>query len=354
MIKENEFLKNLKVSKDRPAVDNIKRNDAAVFKLDKNESPAQPPRAVIESIKDFLNNKNSVNWYGESSAGELRKEIAKYCGVKSGQIIVTNGSDQAAELVSNTFLREKGEAVIPVPTFDTFRIWPAMRGSRIIEVPYGLDSGPNADKIIQAISKRTKLIYLVNPYIFTLEKNDIKKIAKAAPNAAIFVDEAYFEFYGRSSVGLIKNYRNIIVTRTFSKGFMLAGLRIGYIVADKKIAASIEKVRARYSANAIGQAAAIAALKRRKYAADYAAAIRKSREYVKKRLEKIGFRVFTTDTCFVLIKHNRVSQKKVVELLEKRKVFVRALDNPAGYIRMNLGYSNLMKKVAAIFEELFI
>ncbi|MEK7547232.1 MAG: histidinol-phosphate transaminase [Patescibacteria group bacterium] len=353
MIKENEFLKNLKVHKERPAVDNIKRNDAGVFKLDRSESPVKPPRAVIESISGFLKNKNSVNWYGESSARELREAIAKYCGVKSSQVLATNGSDQAAELISNTFLREKDEVVIPVPTFDTFKIWPTMRGSRIIKVPYGLDSGPDAGKIIPAISKKTKLIYLVNPYIFTLKESDIKKIAKAAPDAVIFVDEAYFEFYGKSSIGLIKNYRNIIVTRTFSKGFMLAGLRIGYIVADAKVIGSIEKVRARYSVNAVGQAAAIAALKHRKYVADYAAEVRRSAKYIKEQLEKIGFKVFITNTCFVFIKHNRLNPGKIVGLLEKRKVFTRALDNPAGYLRMNLGALSSIKKVAAIFKELF-
>ena len=134
---------------------------------------------------------------------------------------------------------------------------------------------------------------------------------------------------------------------------MLAGLRIGYIVADAKVIGSIEKVRARYSVNAVGQAAAIAALKHRKYVADYAAEVRRSAKYIKEQLEKIGFKVFITNTCFVFIKHNRLNPGKIVGLLEKRKVFTRALDNPAGYLRMNLGALSSIKKVAAIFKELF-
>ena len=273
MIQPNKYLAN--IASPPPRAHSIKflsgaRSKPGVFKLDSNEAVIPPSPQVLKAIAAFLKEKNNLNWYPDPKADELRTEIARYVHTKPEQILPTNGSEQALEFLTDAYVSEGDEVVVPTPTFSPFNAWPQSRGATIVEVPYDIHSGPTASTIQKKITNKTKMIYLINPYITAYPEIDIEYIVRKNKHALVVVDEAYHEYYGKTSIGLLRRHDNIVITRTFSKTFMLAGLRLGFLVAQKKIIENVAKIIGLYNINVLTHVAGIAALRDAAYARSYA------------------------------------------------------------------------------------
>ncbi len=196
--------------------------------------------------------------------GDLPDRIADYAGVRPGQVMITNGTDQAIDVIVRTFADVGDTVIISEPTFPVFNQQAQVAGNKIIGPGYeeGTLAFPT-QAILDAVDENTNLVIICNPNNPTgtlAPAEDIELIAKEASGAVVYVDEAYFEFSKQTAVPLIDKHPNIVVSRTFSKAFGLAGLRIGYVAASQVHINEMLKVRGPYDVNQVAINAASEAL----------------------------------------------------------------------------------------------
>ena len=235
---------------------------------------------------------------------ELIPVIASKLGVSDDSIKLTNGADDAIKCIVDCYLDKGDKILIPVPTFDMFRFYSEVAGARIKTVLYNDDLSFPAGRIIESIDEDTKIVVIVNPNNPTgsaADPEEVEKIVKAAKGSIVLIDEAYIEFYGKSALPLLDKYENVMIVRTFSKAYGLAGLRLGYIVADKKKIADVAKSSSPYNVNSVAAAAGKAALLDEGFVDRYVSEIRTNREYVKKSLEDMGLYVYPSETNFLVV-----------------------------------------------------
>ena len=230
--------------------------------LDFNERTT-PYGDVIKKALEKMLTEDKMQIYPEY--GNVAKEIANYTKTKPQNIIITNGSDQAIDLVFRTFTKTNDEVIIPSPSFAMFYQCAKSVGNKIISPLYkGKNLSFPTQETLDKINSNTKLIIICNPNNPTgtlVSVKDIEAIIRKAPKAVVLVDEAYAEFSGVTTIPLIKKYKNLIITRTFSKAFGLAALRIGYAIGNQKTLVEMMKVRGPYDINMPALCAAKAALK---------------------------------------------------------------------------------------------
>jgi histidinol-phosphate aminotransferase len=214
-----------------------------IVRLDTNTSPFKPRVALSELARKLM--EADVNQYPDTSYHELRLALAAYTGKDKDRFVVTNGADEGLDIITKVLLDPGDEVIIPTPTYPMYRIVSQIMGSRVRTVPRNEDFGLDIDGILAAVGKRTKVIFLCNPNNptgnFSPEK-EVERLAKES-GVAVAVDEAYFEYCGRSAIDITEKHDNLIVCRTLSKAFSLAGARLGYLVAKRKTIDELNLVR---------------------------------------------------------------------------------------------------------------
>ena len=274
------------------------------FKLDWNESTIPPSPAVADAIQAHLSGAHHLNWYPEVSCSTLRGAISEYVGHDPAGILVTNGSDDALDLLCRTYLDEGDEIVLPVPTYTHFEVFAGARGGRMVPVRSTDPLEKNIGGVLAALGARTKLVYLVsptNPTGIVYTEADVRAILAEAPQAVVIVDEAYHEFCGYSVAHLTREFENLVVTRTFSKSFGIAGLRVGYAIASPALIGDLLRLYNPKSVNALGQVAACAALGDLQHLNDYVASVRVGMEMMQDFFGAHGIPCHSTPANFVLI-----------------------------------------------------
>lgn len=327
-----------------------------ILKLDWNESPFPPSKNVIKAIKEFLTKKNNINWYPETFSLELRRELSKHFGLKIDNYLVTNGCDDGLDFTLRTFLNPEDEVIIVSPTYMNFEIYVQILGNKIKYVAYDNPFLISIQKIEEGISKKTKLIYIANPNNPTgvlINKQEISYLLKKFPHILFLIDETYYEFSNSTVIGLIKNHNNLMIARSFSKAYALAGLRVGYLISQKENIQNILRIYNSRNVNVIAQIAAIHALKDKQYLKNCLNKIKASMNFLVKEFKKIKIKVIPTPTNFILIKSN--NPKQLVILLDKEFLFVRdKSDMPQlkGFIRLNLGDIKMAKQILKLFRNI--
>ncbi len=230
--------------------------------LDFNEKTISPSPKVIKALKDFAKS-NQIQIYPEYSC--ILRKIAKYARVKKNQLMITNGSDQGIDLIFRTFTQQDEEVIIPSPSFPMFFQSAKIIGCKIISPKYEKNGDFPFKETFNLIKKDTKLVVICNPNNPTgtiVQLKEIKEILKKAlkNKSMVYVDEAYFEFSKITATKFIEKYPNLIITRTFSKAFGLASLRIGYLLSSKENIKELIKVRGPYDVNMSAVVGAKAAL----------------------------------------------------------------------------------------------
>lgn len=322
--------------------------------LDFNER-TQPPQGKVIRVLEKLVKKQKLQIYPEYF--DLEKKIAKYAGVNPNQIMITNGSDQGTDIIFRTFTEKGDKVIIPSPSFAMFYQCAQVVGNKILSPLYRENnlSFP-LEEVLVAIDNQVKLIVICNPNNPTgtaISVDNIKKIAKKAKNAIIYVDEAYFEFSKISAITLIKKYPNIIITRTFSKAFGLASLRIGYVIARKEYIAEMLKVRGPYDVNMAAYYAASTALADRKTMENYVNEVmKKAKPLVEKFFFEKGVPYYSSAANFILFRPNNAdhtwqSLKKIGFLLRPQNK-----QNIKNTLRVSIGTVKQMKKFIAAYENI--
>ncbi|WP_439258890.1 histidinol-phosphate transaminase [Lonepinella sp. BR2930] len=238
---------------------------ANIIKLASNENPFGFPESAKRAIMDQL---DELTRYPDSNGFALKKTIAEKFSVKAEQITLANGSNDFIELVAHTFASEQDEIIYSQYAFIVYPLITKAINAVAREIP-AKHWGHDLDGFLSAINDKTKLIYIANPNNPTgnfLTENEIDRFLSQVPERIIVVlDEAYTEFTAENeriySFALLKKYPNLVISRTLSKAYGLAGLRIGYAVSNPEIADLFNRVRQPFNVNSLAQAAAIAVLK---------------------------------------------------------------------------------------------
>ena len=311
------------------------------LKLDWNESTIAPSPRVVERIQQFMANQHHLNWYPDLFSHRLLPDLAARTGRAEDEILVTNGSDDALDLICKTFLDPGDEVVVPRPTYTHFLVFAQAQGGRVVSVVGSDPFEKNLDGLLAALTPRTKIVYLVSPnnptgQLYTAD--EISLLARRAPQALIVVDEAYHEFCGVTAAGLVGRLPNVVVTRTFSKAYGLAGLRIGYALAAPEIVLHFKKIHNPKGVNVIAQIAAKTALADQEHLRRFVADVTEAKAMLCRELTALGFPCRTTPANYVNV---RVPDPAgLCKALADRNVYVRnrdGLPGMKGVVRITVG-----------------
>lgn len=311
-----------------------------VIKLADNENPYDFPPEVKEQIFQSIAARD-FNRYPDSEAGKLRAKLAAYCGAAPEQVMVGNGSD---ELILTVMLAFGAGAAFAAatPTFSMYGIHGRVAGATEIKVPRQADYSLDVPSLIEAAARpEVKIVVICNPNSPTGNAAPLAEIEAvlAQANAVVVVDEAYGEFGGASSIPLLARYPNLVVLRTFSKALSLAGMRVGYLLADGVVMKELRKVKPPYNVNTFSQAAASAVLDNLPLFRERVKRILEERERLFARMAELpGIEVFPTETNFILFRTG-LPAEEIYNGLLARGVLVRCLNDPAlhGCLRVTVG-----------------
>jgi len=331
------------------------RREFSGILLDLNEKTISPSSNVRRKLFDLLK-LNNLQLYPEY--GDLEKKLAKLANVKTEQIMITNGSDQAIDIIFRTFADVNDTVIIPDPSFTMFYQSALSCGNNIIKPLYiKQDMSYPLKEVLSLINDSVKIVVVCNPNNPTgtfISVKEIEIIAKKATNTIIMVDEAYFDFSKITAVPLIKKYPNIIVTRTFSKAFGLPSLRIGYVIASTNNIKELLKVRGPYDVNMIAYTAAIAAIDDLKKIQEYSNEImKKAKPMIESFFTKNEIEFYKSGGNFLLYRPKVENEKNI---LEKNGILVRPQDktNIEGTLRLTIGTVDQMKKFIKVYKEKII
>ncbi len=330
---------------------------AEVFKLDWNESTIEPSPKVKKSIASHIAGGPGLNWYPTLGSKDLLTALEGYTGLSSDHLLATNGSDDGLHLICSTFLDPGDDVVVPVPTYNHFIVFAQSRGASIRTIEAESPFVCNMDGVREAIRPNTRLVYLVspnNPTGVLYPSDEVARLCEAHPDTLFVLDEAYFEFAQQTGIGLVEEYPNLIVTRTFSKAFGLAGLRVGYLAAHPAIVQGLCRIYNPKSVNTLAQIGAIAALDDLEYLNAYLEEVKESKELLREFFEERNIEAQVTPANFVVIRTADVAG--TIEQLEARGVFVRdrsGYPGLEGCIRMTVGTVEQTQKVLARLAEVF-
>ncbi|MDD3067172.1 MAG: histidinol-phosphate transaminase [Candidatus Gracilibacteria bacterium] len=330
------------------------RSDFNGLLLDFNEALIPISVKVQKALLDFTK-QNKFRIYPEY--GDLKSKIAKYVGCKQNMVFPTNGSYEAIELIFKTFTQNRDEVIIPSPSFAMFAQCAKVNGNKLVSISYGEKGEFPFEEVLRSINSKTKLVIICNPNNPTgglLPLASIEKITRKAKrnNAMVMVDEAYFEYSQLSALPLLQKFPNLIITRTFSKAFGLAGLRIGYLIASPIIIAEIQKIGSPYSVNCFASSAAKTALSdiasMRKYRAEV---MQKAKPLVEKFLQAEGIEFLPSSANFILLKLS--NSQKILKELQKQGFLLRPREwKKEIYLRITIGTIAQMRSFLKTFKTL--
>jgi histidinol-phosphate aminotransferase len=291
-----------------------------------NESPYPPSTKVKEAMNAVF---NQLGWYPDSSYFELREALSSYTGLSTGSIMVADGSTELIDLISHAFIETGDDAIISVPTYTVYRMRLRVAGAKVVEIPkLKPDFRYDVESILSQINSRTKIVVVIrpdNPIGSVMPEEEVKKILDTG--VVVLVDEAYYEFCGKTLTHLIDKYENLVLLRTLSKAFSLAGLRIGYALTNIKVAKYLERARPAFMVSLLAEKAAVAAIGDAPYARKNVESIIKGREYLFKEISKIkGLKPFPSEANFILVKVEENAKQRVGKImmgLMKKGILVR-------------------------------
>jgi histidinol-phosphate aminotransferase len=291
------------------------------LRLDFNESTVGCSPRVLARLQSL--DSELLARYPEREPVE--SEIAGFLGLDPAQVLLTNGVDEGIHLLCSTYLDPGDEALIVVPTFAMYAIFAQAEGARVVEVRAGDNfTFPSKDLLAQ-LSRRTRLIAVANPNNPTgaaVAGNVLIQIAQAAPQAAVLVDEAYFEFHGETLIDHTRQIQNLFVARTFSKAYGLAGLRIGVLAGEPRQMAMVRRVASPYNVNAAALAVLPEALQDQEYVGRYVAQVLGNRERLQQELGALGLHYWPSHANFVLVRIGS-AHTEFVRALRNRGILVR-------------------------------
>ncbi len=296
---------------------------AGKLRLDFNENTVGASPKVLTKIQELLT-ADLLTIYPEYS--EVLPALARFFKVEEAELALTNGTDEAIQALVNTFIEPNDDVLILTPSYAMYRFYSEVMGAKIREVPYKKDTLKfPLEEVLAAIKPSTKAIFVSNPNNPTgtsVKREGLEEILDRAPQACVLVDEAYFEFCGITMLPYLNEYPNLFVSRTFSKVYGMAALRVGCLFSCEDNMRHIHKSHSPYSVNYIAALAAKAAVEDEAYLKSYVMEVLVAREHLTAGLEKLGVPYVPSHANFVLL-HVGPKSLEVRDRLREENILVR-------------------------------
>jgi histidinol-phosphate aminotransferase len=324
------------------------------LRLDFNENTAGCSPRVLERLRRM--DGESLARYPVRDIGELA--VAEHFMVSPQELLLTNGTDEAIHLVCETYLQAGEEAIIVVPTFAMFEIYAAQTGARVISIPAAKDFGFPTDAVMAAITSSTRFIAVANPNNPTgtfVAVSDLVRIAEAAPDAAVLIDEAYFHFAGETAAPKWRAISNLFVSRTFSKVYGMAGLRIGVLMGNVEQMKMLRRASSPYNLNSVALACLPEALADGQYVSNYVTQCLEGRRELELELAAWNVKHWRSRANFVLM-YLGENCKPFITQMRARGILVR--DRSADYgckdcVRITVGIREHNQRLLSALREVF-
>ena len=325
-----------------------------LIKLNTNENPYPPSPKALEAIRRATD--ETLRLYPDPVSAELRETIAATFDLGSENIFVGNGSD---EVLAHTFmglLKQDGPLLFPDITYSFYPVYCGLYGIEAKKIPLGDDMSVD----IEAYSGPAGAIILPNPNAPTgiaLPLSDIRKLAEADRNRLLVVDEAYIDFGGETAAALVPEFDNILVIRTFSKSYSLAGSRVGFAIGQRPLIDALERVKDSFNSyplDRLAQAAATAAWKDRDWFEATRSRIIMSRNQLTTDLTELGFEVLPSAANFVFARHPKHEGAKLAASLRAEAILVRHFNKPriSDYLRITVGTEDECKRLIEVLRKI--
>jgi histidinol-phosphate aminotransferase len=342
------------------------------------------PRARVQAMKEYhppLGNRDALRldfnentvacspkvreMLGRISAGSLTRYperapvealVAAHLGLAPSQVALTNGVDEAIHVLFETFLEEGDELLLPVPTYTMYGVYASATDARVIAVQADDDLQFPFERLLAAITPRTKIIAIANPNSpsgAAATRAQLLEIAAQAPRAVLLADEAYFHFHGETVIDQVGVIPNLIVARTFSKAYGLAGLRLGLLAGPAELMRWIKRVLSPYSVNSLALACLPPALEDTAYLDWYVGEVLAARADFEAALDRAGLRRWTSRANFVLVEIG-AQHKEFTQLMSAAGVLVRDRSSDPGCdgrVRITIGTREQMRQAVVALNE---
>ena len=308
------------------------------LRLDFNENTVGASPQVVEFIREHLN-PSMLTVYPEYT--EAKSELAEFFGVETDDFVLTNGTDEAIQVLVNTYVDDDDEVIVLKPAYAMYRFYCEVAGASLIEIPYRPQKlAFPLDELLEAITPKTRAVLIANPNNPTgtgTSRAAIERILERAENAAVLVDEAYYEFSGVTVLPLLNDYPNLFVSRTFSKVYGMAAMRIGCLFSQNGNVEFLHKAQSPYSVNALAALAARAAVRDTANISKYVMEVLAARELLYVGLEYLKIPYYESMANFVLFE----AGERAIEIrdeLRRKGVLVRdrSYEIP-GCVRVTVG-----------------
>ena len=316
-----------------------------IVKLASNENPLGPSPLALKAIKACLKN---LNRYPDGSGFYLKQELVKMFNLKFENFILGNGSNELIDIAARTFCERDENIVSPFPSFVAYYLAAEQLGIKL-KISRLKDYSLDLDDIYKLIDDKTKIVFISNPNnpTGTFFSNDkiINFIKKVKDGVLVVIDEAYIEYIGKSLVEDINiaDFPNVLIIRTFSKVYGLAGLRVGYGIGHKDLISLMDRVREPFNVNSLSLSAAAAALKDKEYLEKVITVNETEKNYLYGEFKKIGIEFIETGANFILVKLKGQKAAEISEKLLDSGVIIRPMDR--------FGYGDMVRITVGTHKE---
>ena len=324
------------------------------LRLDFNENTVGASPRVIEFLKANLT-EAQLTVYPEYT--EAKRDLAAHFKVDAEDFILTNGTDEAIQVLINTYVDDNDEVITLAPSYAMYRFYAEVAGARVREIPYrpGTLAFP-FDELMAAITPETRAVLIANPNNPTgsgTSRVNLEQILEKASDAAVLVDEAYYEFCGVTLLPLLNDYPNLFVSRTFSKVYGMAAMRVGCLFSQSGNVEFLHKAQSPYSVNMVGALAARAAVQDGEYIYKYVTEVLAARELLYVGLEELNIDYYPSQANFVLFQAGERAIP-IRDELRRRGVLVRDRSYEiAGCVRVTVGTREQIRRFLAELREIW-
>src|SRR6266478_2700360 len=321
------------------------------LRLDFNENTAGCSSAVRRALAKLTTKQLAM--YPEYQSSTRR--ISRYFGVRSEELLLANGGDDALRVFFDTFVEPGSGILICEPTFPMYRYYAEIYGARISVLRYGSEMEFPLDGVIPALRKRPRLLFIANPNNPTgtlLQKEELRKILKAATHTAVVMDEAYAEFSGFSAIPWIRKYPQLFVARTFSKVAGLAALRLGAVIACEESLALVRRAMPPFPVNLAALVAAEAALNDCATMQGYVREVKRLRAWFAAEVKTLGVKTYPSAGNFLLANFGP-NGPALFQKLEKQGILLRdrSKDIGPGFVRITIGTPSEMRRLLKTIRQ---
>ncbi len=324
-----------------------------VIKLNTNENPYPPAPGVRKALEHM--NVDNLRLYPDPTSSALVRTLADYYGVREEQVFVGVGSDDVLAMCFLTFFNSDKPILFPDITYSFYKVW-----AQLYRIPYEC---PKVDEELRIVKedyyKANGGVIFPNPNAPTsiYEGLDfVEDILKNNQDVIVIIDEAYIDFAGESAIKLVDKYENLIVVQTFSKARSMAGMRIGYAIANPMLIKYLNDAKYSFNSYTMNQPSlvcGIEAVADKAYFEEHVEKIKDTREWTKQELKKLGFTFPDSKSNFLFVTHEKYEAKELFEALKQEDIYVRYLsgERTKNYLRITIGTKEEMERLVDVLSE---